>query len=435
MENTKNNVVEINKKRNNVIDRLKKNSSGNIKKLLSNLRIMLEAESECERIGFNEFTCELTIDREPIGDFHINEFRLRLDTKYEVTFNERDIKGVLDVLGREKSYHPIKEFIEKNKWDGLKRAEKLFIDYLGAPDDEYIRQTTKKWLTGSVARIYEPGIKFEIIPILRGAQGIGKSTIVSKLGGDYYTDSLQSLGKTKDDYQTLIGNWIIELGELSSMNSTEVEKIKNFTSATEDKIRLPHDKMPQTFKRTCSFVGTTNYTEYLTDLSGNRRFFPIPLKKDRATRDIFELDQGTIQQILAEAYYYYLEGEKLFVSDNRIEKMAEKYRGEATEQNLIVSDIKTYLNMPVDKNWNNTDLRKKRTIFLNYQNSGETIGSEKIDRTSAKEIISVVFNIKNNDHSQKSMMKQIKLYMDNLDDWTSKVVKINKQSIRGYSRL
>src|SRR5699024_6955439 len=161
----------------------------------------------------------------PITDDFIDDLRVRFDTKYHIKFSETDILSVLNVLARERSYHPIKRFIESKKWDKTPRAESLFIDYLGADDNQYIRDTTRKWLAGAVARVYQPGIKFEIIPILQGVQGSGKSTMASKLGGDYFTDSLQTMGKTKDDYQVLVNNWIVELGELASMNSTETETI------------------------------------------------------------------------------------------------------------------------------------------------------------------------------------------------------------------
>lgn len=411
------------------------NQTGGIKNLLSNIRIMIELEPEHNRIEFNEFTHEVTLDKEPINDGLLDDFRVRFDTKYQVKFSDNDILSVLNVMAREQSYHPIKDFIESKKWDSVPRVEKLFIDYLGADDNQYIRDTTRKWLAGAVARIYEPGIKFEIIPILQGTQGIGKSTIAAKLGGDYFTDSLQGLGKTKDDYQLLASNWIVELGELASMNSTETETIKGFTSATEDKLRLPYGRMTQIFKRTVAFIGTTNNFEYLTDMTGNRRFFPIPLDDTKTKADVFELNTETIQQIWAEAYIYYVAGEKLYLDDPVSKELAEQYRGQATEQNLIAEDIEDYLQMTVDRAWNNTSMYDKRMAFLRYQDDGKTLGDEPIDRTTAKEIVRVVFDTVNNDRNQKSMMKQVKLYMDNLDDWERKPIYINKKTVRGYSRM
>ncbi|MFG5501969.1 VapE domain-containing protein, partial [Enterococcus faecalis] len=84
-------------------------------------------------------------------------------------------------------HHPVKKFIEAEKWDGIKRVERIFIDYLGVEDTEYTREVTKKWFTGAVARIYRPGVKFEIVPILSGAQGIGKSTLINKLAPDFFS--------------------------------------------------------------------------------------------------------------------------------------------------------------------------------------------------------------------------------------------------------
>ena len=152
--------------------------------------------------------------------------------------------------------------IHSKPWDGVQRVESIFIDYLGVDDNSYTRAVARKWMAGAVARIYEPGIKFEMVPIIAGKQGLGKSTLFQRLGGDFFTDSLRSLGNTKDDYQLLIGAFIIELGELSSMSTTETDQIKSFVSARSDKIRLPYARTTQTYKRTCVFAGTTNTSQY-----------------------------------------------------------------------------------------------------------------------------------------------------------------------------
>ena len=361
-------MLEQQKTNNEKVSQLfKTDTKKEIIKNLSNLRLMIESDNIARGLKYNEFTNDIQVNDKTIDDNFIRQLRINIDKYYTtdtkiMDFSENDIFTMVNEIARDNSFHPIKQMIESKEWDGVERAETLFIDYLGADDNRYIRESTRKWLAGSVARIYEPGVKFEIIPILQGKQGIGKSTIASKLGGTYFTDSLQGLGNTKDDYQMLIGTWIAELGELSSLSSTKVETIKGFTSATEDKIRLPYERITQTFKRTVSFIGTTNPKEYLKDLTGNRRFFPIPLDETKTTKDVFKLDDDTIQQIWAEAYTYYKAGEKLFIPHDDVltHELAQVYREEATEQNMIHSDIHDFLNMTVERDWNNLSQRDKR---------------------------------------------------------------------------
>ncbi|MEN1969488.1 VapE domain-containing protein [Lentibacillus sp. N15] len=404
-----------------------------VKKLLYNLKEILRCDPALKEIGFNEFTQEVTVNKEPITDDFIAKIRYRIDSSYLITFTKDDVIDMLGLLARERnSYHPIKEIIEDRAWDGQLRAETILIDYLGADDNDYTRSITRKWLAGAIARIYEPGIKMEIVPVLQGNQGIGKSTIAAKLGKGFFVDSLASLGNSKDDYQLLIGSWIVELSELSSVGSTKVEKMKGFISAQFDKIRLPYGRVTQNYKRTCVFIGTTNTTQFLNDLTGNRRFFPIPLK-NKPTLDVFNLDDDTVQQIWAEAYQLYKNGEKLFLNEND-EEVAELYRDAAMEENLFYQEIEDYLNMKVPKEWNNLSPHEKKAHFGNYRHLGKQKGTEDMDRTTAKEI-AYILDLDSTNRTAQSQMKKINLYMDNLDGWEKKSVYMQGKTVKGFKKV
>lgn len=410
------------------------NKEGNVKKIVSNLRKILLLESKLEGIGFNEFTQEVTVNGEAITDEFISDLRLSVDSKYYVTFTKEDVLEMVSSIAREKnSYHPIKQIVESKKWDGVPRVESLFIDYLGADDIHYTRSVARKWLAGAVARIYQPGIKMEIVPVLQGKQGIGKSTLAAKLGGEFFVDTLASLGKTKDDYQLLIGSWIIELGELASLNSTETEKIKSFISARFDKIRLPYAKITQKYYRTCVFIGTTNNAQFLNDLTGNRRFFPIPLPNE-PKKDVFSLDNETIQQIWAEAYEFYKNGENLYLDDQLDEDVAEIYREQATEESLFFMHIDDYLEMKVPKEWNSKSLIDKKFYFDRYQREGTEEENFTINKTTAKEI-AFMLDIEAKDRNAGAQIKKINLYMDNKEDWKKQSVYINGKTKQGFKRM
>src|SRR5690606_6798161 len=110
--------------------------------------------------------------------------------------------------------------------------------------------------------------------ILEGAQGAGKSTALSVLGGEWFMDSPFSLGD-KDAYQTIRGKWIVELGELDRFNKAESTKAKQFFSAYIDTCRESYGRRTIDVPRQCVFAGTTNQDEYLKDTTGNRRYWPV----------------------------------------------------------------------------------------------------------------------------------------------------------------
>ncbi len=422
------------KKKNNVAPLFLETEAGKIAKLLTNLKTMLSLSPLINGIGYNDFTKDITINEEPINDNLLNQLRLDVDKQYRMTFTKDDVLTTLGIIARElNTYHPIKRMIESKEWDKEQRAETLFIDYLGAENNEYTRTVAKKWLVGSVARIYQPGVKFELVPILQGKQGKGKSTMADKLGGEFFIDSLKSLGKTKDDFQLLIGAWIVELAELASLNATETENTKSFISARSDKIRLPYERITNDFKRTCVFIGTTNSTEYLNDLTGARRFFPIPLDNE-PTLSIFDIEDSTIQQVWAEAYHLYKQGEPIH-SDKALETMANVYREQVAEEDLLFSDIDTFLDMPVPDNWEKMTLWNKRNYYYTFTQDNKTADrTQAISKTTAKEIATVAFKLESNDRRSKSTITKINLYMSNLDGWEKKSIWANGKTVKGYKR-
>lgn len=404
-----------------------------------NYENMARAISNLQYNDFSHFPERIKENGEitQVDDPYISELYRCVSTLYTDIPN-KDLPHLINNLSRENRYHPVKNMIESSAWDDAPRAVNLFIDYLGADNNDYVRWVTTKWLVGAVKRIYEPGCKFEIVPILQGKQGIGKSTIASKLGGEWFTDSLKGMGKTKDDYQTIIGSWIVELGELASMSSTETETTKNFISAKEDKVRLPYDRYPQSYKRTVAFIGTSNPAQYLTDFTGNRRFFPIPLN-NKCKNSVFEMDESTIQQIWAEAYQLYLKGIKPFVDktdvlDVEMDAIANQYRQEATEVGADMQAIEDYLAMPVPNAWNKKLLQEKRAYYENYINN-QVFGTCEMDRTTSSEILKVVLDIQNNDRHISSATKKVNIFMDSQSEWKKQAVWINGKTTKGYKRV
>lgn len=194
---------------------------------------------------------------------------------YGIKVSDRDLKAAIGMSAQKRRFHPIRDLLTSVKWDGVCRAETLFVDYLGCDDNDYYRQASLMTLVGAVARVMRPGHKFDFVPILEGVQGKGKSTFIEILALQWYNGLNGDISDPKQMVELMQGSWILELGELSSMARAEVADLKDFVSRKKDKVRLAWEKRARDFPRQCIFIGSTNDREYLRDTTGGRRFWPI----------------------------------------------------------------------------------------------------------------------------------------------------------------
>jgi putative DNA primase/helicase len=209
------------------------------------------------------------------------------------------------------TFHPIKAYVENEQWDGIPRAERIFPVYLGAADTHYVRMVTRKMLLAAITRLYRPGCKFDQMLVLVGPQGAGKSSLLGKLGREWFSDSLRTF-ENKEAGEHLQSGWIFEIGELSAMKKTEVEEVKAFLSKTEDRYRVAYDRQVSEFPRKCVFFGTTNTRDFLRDATGNRRFWPAEIVPERAEKSHWEhLNDYEVCQIWAEVVSWFKAGETL----------------------------------------------------------------------------------------------------------------------------
>ncbi|WP_028560661.1 virulence-associated E family protein [Paenibacillus pinihumi] len=223
----------------------------------------------------------------------------------------KTIQNAFTEVVHKNSFHPIKSYLESAVWDGVPRAESLFTVYLGAADTHYVRQVTRKMLLAAVARLYRPGCKFDQMLVLVGPQGAGKSSLLAKLGREWFSDSLRTF-ENKEAGEHLQSGWIFEIGELSAMKKTEVEEVKAFLSKTEDRYRVAYDRQVSEFPRKCIFFGTTNTRGFLRDMTGNRRFWPVEVRPEQAELSHWDhLTEAEVCQIWAEVLSWFKAGETL----------------------------------------------------------------------------------------------------------------------------
>ncbi|NSW93007.1 MAG: virulence protein E, partial [Firmicutes bacterium] len=304
------------------------------------------------------------------------------------------IKKAFTEVTRRNKFHPIKSYVESRVWDGIERAEAIFIDYLGAPDTHYIRQVTRKMLLAAIKRLYEPGCKFDYMLVLIGPQGAGKSSILAKLGGEWSSDSLKNF-ENKEAGEHLQSGWIFEIGELSAMKRSEIEEVKLFLSKTEDRYRVAYDRVVSDFPRKCVFFGTTNNREFLRDPTGNRRFWPVELNPKKAKYSHWKhLTDELVIQIWAEVLCWFKAGETLEL-DEQAAIEANHQQAQHMESDPREGIIQEWLETPVQDEWGEEQDETMRIRVCAAQVWTECLGNKKgsMRPWEAKEICDILRRI------------------------------------------
>lgn len=295
---------------------------------------------------------------EPLRDVDYSGVRNYIECVYGIVSSQK-VDDALALEFEKKKFHPIREYICAQKWDGIPRVNTLLIDYFGAEDNAYTRAAIRKMLCAAVARVFEPGVKFDTALILVGEQGTYKSTFVKKLGMEWFSDTFTTV-QGKESFEQIQGAWLIEMAELSGLKKAEVESIKHYISKREDMFRPAYGRTVETYKRQCVFFGTTNNKDFLRDPTGNRRFMPIDVRPEYATKSVNDdLTQDEVNQIWAEAYQLYLAKEPLYLvgDEDIIAKIEQHKHSEADERKGIIEE---YLNTKFPDDWDKMDLYDRR---------------------------------------------------------------------------
>ncbi len=199
---------------------------------------------------------------------------------YGLAAGKEMVHDAIVMAARTNQFHPVREYLDRctmrNEPRDTEAAETVLIRYFGAEDTPYTRMVSKMMMIASVARIEEPGCKFDYAVILEGPQGIGKSTGIKRLyGKEYFGEIDVDLKDRKAIAEQIAGKWVNELPELSAMHKSDHNDAKAFMSRQDDDVRLSYDRNVSTLPRQCVFWGSTNDQSYLRDATGNRRYWPI----------------------------------------------------------------------------------------------------------------------------------------------------------------
>lgn len=372
---------------------LELDKQGKVKDTLTNIATILRHDPHLQNIVYNEFKCMVDVIgdlpwkqvKPGWGDTDISCAKLYFERVYGIWSPTKFKDALLAVVSAERLYHPIKEYFETLQWDGTERVDTLLIDYLGAEDTPYVRAVTRKTLAAAVARVYEPGIKFDSILVLNGPQGIGKSTLFTLLGKQWYSDSLSITDmKDKTAAEKLQGYWILELGELAGMKKVDVETVKSFVTRTDDKFRQSYGVVVESHPRSCIIVGSTNSEGgFLRDITGNRRFWPVHVSGNGKFHP-WELTE--VDQIWAEAIERYRAGEELYLK-GRIAADAYAMQQDAMESDDREGVIADYLETLLPANWDKMDLFQRRSFLGGSEFDGApTAGTVRREKVCIMEI-------------------------------------------------
>lgn len=308
------------------------------------------------------FTAKGSKKGDLVNDTDISIIKGRIERMHGI-YNDAKLNDALEQVSSDNAFHPIKLYLESLTWDGVPRIDTFLVDYMGAEDNAYTREAFRKMLLAAVTRIYEPGRKFDTALVFYSEQGVGKSTLIQRLSKGWFNDSLTNLSG-KESYEAIQFAWLVELAELSALRKSDVEAVKNFISKREDTYRGAYARRVKTHKRQCVFFGSTNDDEFLKDATGNRRFFPVSVKRTRKTRIIFEPEfDAIVDQLWAEAMEGYMLGEALTLSDEA-EAIAGGTREEFTERTPIQGLIEEYLDRLFPADYEDRFLAQ-RLDFLN----------------------------------------------------------------------
>lgn len=211
----------------------------------------------------------------PLTDFDITAVQVFLQKAGLAKVSREVVHQALEHRAREKSFHPVRDYLKSLKWDGESRLEGWLSRYLGAAPSPYTEEIGPMVLVASVARIFEPGCKADYMMVLEGPQGARKSSACRILGGEWFDDNLPDLMSGKEVSQHLRGKWFIEIAELSATSRAEDAYLKAFITRSVERYRPPYGRVEVSEPRQCVFIGTTNKDSYLRDETGGRRFWPV----------------------------------------------------------------------------------------------------------------------------------------------------------------
>lgn len=328
-------------------------------------KLFRQNDFDGKRYVFGNLPWRKVTKPEPVKNVDYSGVRNYIESIYGIS-GAMKVEDSMALEFEKNHYHPILDYLRSLEWDKVQRLDSILIDYFGAEDCIYSREAIRKMMVGAVARVFDPGVKFDLVlTLVSQEQGTGKSSFLKALGQSWFSDTFITV-QGKEAFEQLQGAWLIEMAELSGLRKADIEAIKHFISKQEDMFRPAYARATETYPRQCVFVATTNESSFLRDPSGNRRFMPVDIHNiklvDNSKLLSFIEDKSLIDQIWAEAVYLYRKGEPLYLSKEaeKIATVQQKLHSETDERRGL---IEAYLNRLLPEDWDTMDIYERRSFL------------------------------------------------------------------------
>ena len=320
------------------------------------------------------------------GDTDALSFKYHVARQHKVELPTAIVHEAVALVASRNLYHPVKEYLESLTWDGVSRIDTWLSTYCQVLSTDYTDSVGAKVLIGALARIYQPGCKFDYTLVLEGSQGIGKSTVCALLGKGWYGSPSLDI-TNKDTVDQIRSKWIVELAEMETASRAETQALKAFLTRQTDRVRMAYARNAQEFPRTCIFIGTINPDKangYLKDTTGNRRFWPVFCTGAIAFDDLAK----DVDQLWAEAKVRYECGEdKLYLDSDNLATEASDAVNERVTSDPWEPIITHWLDSELDPE---TNLRIERvTVAEIYEHClhGSLVKLNKLDQMRISRIL------------------------------------------------
>jgi putative DNA primase/helicase len=342
-----------------------------------------------------------------LTDKDMAHIRAHLDKVFDIR-GERQIDDAIVVEADKIQKNKVIDWFDSLVWDKKPRLETFFNEFFKVPLNPFTRVAFKHWLVGAVSRIYEAGAPMDLLLIIKGKQGIGKSLFFKRLAtpdfskpGDHlYSDTKIDFNKAKDSYEQLEGVWIYEWKELAGMNMSDQESIKAFVDKTEDKFRRSYGRRNVEIKRRVAFGGSTNDNAPLRDRTGNRRFLVMDsgLEQNECyIKDQTKFSQEYRDQLLAEAIELYHSGYDIFEWTEEQLRWWERSNESNLAENDFMGRISSYLEMKRPKSWYSMSVEQMKYYMQKYDfdknENGDVMYNEEDLETATKVCVPEIWQV------------------------------------------
>ncbi|MCY7238678.1 virulence-associated protein E [Streptococcus infantarius] len=447
------NVTSINSRR------LKRDENGKIIKNRNNLLLLFreediklnklfkynEATKNVEVTRNQQLSDYITIKHGLLSDDTIRQLWAYLSEHWGLEYKENDIANVVKIIALNKSYNPIKIFLEKAKATAEPVDPFTVIQkYINIEDNQYNRIVFDLMFRGAVARVYHAGIQFDYCLDLVGKQGTGKTTFLREIFKGFYGEI--SSYTEKDDLLKMVELWAVNDDELVATSKVSFNELKQIITMREIRIRRPYGKATEIIPVDFIFTRTTNDTGHLKDRTGDRRFLGVEVlpKTDKQVNQISPQD---LLNIWGNYYKAYEANSKLYYDENsEVGKLIAREREKYKYQDDIIEKLEWYLSTKIPEDFFDvatkkhyrkqyyTDLEETGTAYKtndDRQAGNEWVGTVERDRLNIKDVIYEIFD--DESESVSKIKSKIKVYMNNLDGWKyQKKIYFGKRQTSGF---